>query len=53
MRRRGSTLLLACLAGPVAASAAVSVDYLREVKPILTEHCQRCHGASQQKAACE
>ncbi|MBK8002030.1 MAG: hypothetical protein IPK15_25875 [Verrucomicrobia bacterium] len=24
-------------------------DYLREVKPMLAEHCYRCHGASQQK----
>jgi hypothetical protein len=28
---------------------AGAVDYLREVKPIFTEHCYRCHGASQQK----
>ena len=26
-----------------------SPDYLNEVKPILVEHCYRCHGASQQK----
>lgn len=37
-------LLFACL--PV---AAATVDYTREVKPILAEHCYRCHGASQQK----
>src|SRR5258707_1811327 len=24
-------------------------DYAREIKPILVEHCYRCHGASQQK----
>src|SRR6478735_7182380 len=24
-------------------------DYSREIKPILVEHCYRCHGASQQK----
>ena len=28
---------------------AAPVDYLREVKPVLAEHCYRCHGASQQK----
>lgn len=28
---------------------AAPVDYVREVKPILREHCYRCHGASQQK----
>lgn len=29
--------------------AAAAPDYLREVKPVLAEHCYRCHGASQQK----
>lgn len=33
----------------VSASAAASVDYLRDVKPALSEHCYCCHGASQQK----
>ena len=28
---------------------AAAPDYLREVKPVLAEHCHRCHGASQQK----
>ncbi|MGZ8901849.1 MAG: DUF1549 domain-containing protein, partial [Limisphaerales bacterium] len=37
-------VLLAC-----ASTSASAVDYLREVKPIFTEHCYRCHGASQQK----
>lgn len=32
-----------------ASTSARAVDYLREVKPIFTEHCYRCHGASQQK----
>ena len=32
-----------------AANAAGAVDYVRDVKPILAEHCYRCHGASQQK----
>ncbi len=32
-----------------AGSCAAGVDYLREVKPLLTEHCTKCHGASQQK----
>ncbi len=30
-------------------AVAVPVDYLREVKPLLTEHCYKCHSASQQK----
>lgn len=33
-------LLIACL--PAAASAAV--DFLREVQPVLSEHCFHCHG---------
>jgi hypothetical protein len=32
------------------ASAAESVDYRREVKPILSSRCFSCHGALQQKA---
>jgi len=39
------TLALAVASGAVAAP----VDYLREVKPVLAEHCYRCHGALQQK----
>lgn len=40
------------LLGFVAGSAAIAapVDYVREIKPILAEHCYRCHGASQQKS---
>src|SRR5712672_788289 len=44
---------LLCLAGlltAVAPLAAAPVDYVREVKPIFTEHCYRCHGASQHKS---
>ena len=29
--------------------SAGAADYLRDVKPLLAEHCYRCHGASQQK----
>ncbi len=47
MTQQMRILLLICLAGPLAAAAPV--DYAREVKPILAEHCYRCHGASQQK----
>jgi len=39
--------LLGCVTGSTALAAPV--DYLREVKPVLAEHCYRCHGASQQK----
>ena len=31
-------------------AAAAPVDYLKEIKPILSEHCFRCHGGSQQKS---
>jgi hypothetical protein len=31
-------------------ACAQTVDYLREVKPILTAHCFTCHGAIKQKA---
>jgi hypothetical protein len=33
------------------AVAAVRVDYLRDVKPILTARCYTCHGALRQKAS--
>ncbi len=40
-----------CMAWLAAAPQLVAqVDYLRDVKPVLTQHCYRCHGASQQKA---
>ena len=29
---------------------AAPADYIKDVKPILAEHCYRCHGASQQKS---
>ncbi|MBL9203353.1 MAG: PSD1 domain-containing protein, partial [Opitutaceae bacterium] len=32
-----------------ASLASAQVDYLRDVKPLLAQHCYRCHGASQQK----
>ncbi len=44
---RRTAVVLVCLA---AASPAAAVDYLREVKPILRQHCFRCHGALAQKA---
>ena len=30
--------------------AADTVDYVREVKPLLVQHCQECHGAAKQRA---
>src|SRR5213596_2639073 len=42
---------LAFICAAASGFAAPSLDYLREVKPIFTENCCRCHGVSQQKAA--
>jgi mono/diheme cytochrome c family protein len=39
--------LAALLAVPVSASAAV--DYVAEIKPLLKDHCVKCHGATTQK----
>jgi mono/diheme cytochrome c family protein len=41
-------LFLPLLAGPV--GAAEPVDYLRDVKPILTKNCYACHGAEKQRS---
>ncbi|MES2695779.1 MAG: PSD1 and planctomycete cytochrome C domain-containing protein [Verrucomicrobiota bacterium] len=32
------------------AAATAKVDYVRDVKPILTQHCVRCHGAEKEEA---
>ncbi|MBI2948051.1 MAG: DUF1553 domain-containing protein [Verrucomicrobia bacterium] len=42
------TLFLLLLAVP-AGSRAATVDYLRDVKPLLQERCYSCHGALKQK----
>lgn len=47
MLSRTLPAFLATAASLTAASAPV--DYLRDVKPLLAQHCYRCHGASQQK----
>jgi hypothetical protein len=41
---------LVCLICVPAASAAEPVDYLRDIKPVLTKHCYSCHGPQKQKA---
>jgi hypothetical protein len=41
---------LALLAVPAGAFAQQSVDYLKEIKPLLREKCFTCHGALKQKA---
>jgi mono/diheme cytochrome c family protein len=44
-----TTVLTLLVAGSL--RAAEPVDYLREVKPLLTARCYACHGALQQKGA--
>ena len=46
---RAFLLTLAAVWGLLPAFAAVP-DYVREVKPILTQHCVRCHGAAKEEA---
>src|SRR6185436_16679227 len=47
VKSRWSSLVVSALAlGPCSAA----VDYLREVKPLLAEHCYKCHGAQQKKS---
>src|SRR5678815_5621890 len=46
-KTRWSIWMIAAL--PLAQCPA-AVDYVREVKPLLAEHCYKCHGAQQQKS---
>ncbi len=39
-----------CTAGDVSAGKLAGVDYLRDVKPLLSKRCYVCHGALKQKA---
>ena len=48
MLSRKLTALAALVVAP--SLPAAPVDYVKEVKPILAQHCYRCHGASQQKS---
>src|SRR5690349_15226623 len=41
-------VLLAWSAGALA--AAETVDYVRDIKPILATHCYACHGAAKQRS---
>ena len=47
---RLATLACVLLLLAVPARAAQGVDYVREIKPILTARCFACHGALQQKS---
>jgi mono/diheme cytochrome c family protein len=42
--------LLALAAIVVASAPAAAVDYVRDVKPLLTQHCVRCHGDGKEEA---
>lgn len=48
MFKKGLTAFLVLLGGAMSARAAV--DYVKEVKPILAQHCYKCHGAVEQKS---
>ena len=47
LNSRWFVLLLIALTVPPCSAA---VDYTREIKPLLREHCYKCHGAQQQKS---
>ena len=47
--RRFLCLAVACLCPGFVQAAKPTVDYLREIKPILNERCVACHGTLQQK----
>lgn len=47
--RYAGVWLLAMLAGAPSLVAADAVDYVRDVKPILRQHCTSCHSALRQK----
>src|ERR1043166_5110665 len=44
------SIRLFCICLAACSFAAAPVEYLRDVKPVLAEHCYRCHGAAQQKS---
>src|SRR5262245_49672193 len=48
MRHAGATMLVFLLAGQPARG---EIDYVRDVKPILKQHCYNCHGPLRQKSS--
>jgi mono/diheme cytochrome c family protein len=45
-----SLALLACLFLPGTAAAGETIDFARDIRPILSNHCFKCHGPAEQKA---
>lgn len=41
--------VIGTIASSVAALAAAPVDYVKEIQPLLAQHCYQCHGATQPK----
>jgi len=48
--RLATSTVLALLLGGLPPLSAAPVDYVRQIKPLLTARCYACHGALQQKA---
>ncbi len=49
MKLNSLPLIAALLASPALVRAADPVDFSKQVKPVLEQHCVRCHGADQKK----
>src|SRR5438309_9595728 len=50
MRKRLLLILFVLLAGGGNASAQDKVEYQRDIRPILSNHCFKCHGPALQEA---
>ena len=46
---RGMTFLILSAVGMTAAAADPTVDFVRDVQPILAKHCNQCHGESKRE----
>ena len=50
MTMRRFLLLILCAGLPGSFARGASVDYTRDIKPLLKSHCYSCHGALKQEA---